>query len=403
VDLITLYFIAIGTLLASSAMTLWEHRTHPKRSRELVTLAGGYATLAIGCAFATVRAHIAGAAGSAIANLVIMTGYLLILHGAAAFRGSRHVAWSAGLLVVNALAWVVVGKSGEAFMWNYGSALPIAFVSGMTARELFRNHGIKALQARHIAMIVTGVHACFYLFRATGLPALIAWKGNVVLPVIAKITMYEGVLYSVVLPMTLLKLVREETHGRLLRESQTDYLTGLGNRRWFFEEGARIVREDEEARTVSIVAFDIDRFKSINDKYGHEAGDEVLKAFARTAQSVLGREVVLARIGGEEFAAVLLDHDRVYAAKLAEVFVEQFARTTCHEIDGEKIRATVSAGLAQADSNAAALTDLLAIADQALYNAKGHGGNRVEQAPFVMRAGSQSERIRRQNAASCDA
>jgi diguanylate cyclase (GGDEF)-like protein len=399
VDLFTLYLIAIGTLLASSAMTLWEHRTHPKRSRELVTLAIGYATLALGCGLATVRHDLAGVAGSGISNLVIMTGYLLILHGAACLHGRRHIAGSAGLLVVIALAWVVAGARWETFMWNYGSALPIALVCALTSRELLRNHGIRSLQARRIAVIVSGIHAFFYAFRATVLPLLIVWKGNVVLPLVANLTMYEGVLYSVVLPMTLLRLVREETHGELLRDSRTDYLTGLGNRRWFFEEGARLVRDDEEARAVSILAFDIDRFKSINDRFGHESGDEVLKSFAATARSVLGREVVLARMGGEEFAAVLLDHDPLYAQKLAEVFVEQFARMTCHELGGVKIRATVSAGLAQCAHGAATLADLLAAADHALYAAKARGGNRVEQArPAIADA-----RERRANALSCDA
>jgi diguanylate cyclase (GGDEF)-like protein len=379
VDLFTLYLIAIGTLVVSSAMTLWEHRSHPRRSRELRTLAAGYAILALGCAFATVRAKF-GVAGSAFSNLVIMAGYLLVMQGVAALRGQRRVATSAGVLAVLALAWCIAGERGHAFMWYYATAFPIALVSGLTAFELLRSAALKGLHARRIGMIVFGVHAFFYAFRCFVLPALIAWKGDAILPFFSKLTMYEGVLYSVAMPMTLLKLVREETHGQLLRESQTDYLTGLGNRRWFFEEGARIARDDRASRFVSVLAFDIDRFKSINDRYGHEAGDEVLKSFAVTARGVLGRDVVLARIGGEEFAAVLLDYDRFRATRIAERFVEQFARTTCIAADGVKIRATVSAGVAQGERGAATLADLLARADHALYEAKARGGSRVEQA-----------------------
>ena len=73
----------------------------------------------------------------------------------------------------------------------------------------------------------------------------------------SNITMYEGVLYSIVLPMTLLKLVREETHGQLLRESQTDYLTRLGNRRWFFEQGQRLIDDGRGREPLAVLAFDL--------------------------------------------------------------------------------------------------------------------------------------------------
>ncbi|HHT9053711.1 TPA: GGDEF domain-containing protein, partial [Burkholderia cenocepacia] len=99
VDLATLYLLAIGTLLASSAMTYWEHVSHPKRSNELRMLAIGYATLGIGCALAAFRLELLGAAGAAISNLVILGGYLLVLHAVAMFNGQRHLASSIGLLL----------------------------------------------------------------------------------------------------------------------------------------------------------------------------------------------------------------------------------------------------------------------------------------------------------------
>jgi hypothetical protein len=74
VDLITLYFLAIGTLLASAGMTLWEHRAHPERGKELRILAAAHATLAIGCAVAPLRHDLPGAMGSALSNLVMVTG-----------------------------------------------------------------------------------------------------------------------------------------------------------------------------------------------------------------------------------------------------------------------------------------------------------------------------------------
>ncbi|SDD91730.1 GGDEF domain-containing protein [Paraburkholderia lycopersici] len=378
VDLLTIYFLLIGTLLASSGITLWEHRTHPARSKELRILAAGYATLAAGCAAVIVRGNLPGVAGAALSNLVIMSGYLLVLHGVATLNGRRYRAGSIALLVVLALTWATWGARHPEPMWYYASAIPIALASGMTSRELLRGDGMKGVQSRHVAAIVTGIHAFFYASRAFVLPWLANRYGQGFVALASKITMYEGVLYSVVLPMALLRLIREETHGQLLRESQTDYLTRLGNRRWFFEEGERVIGNEAVRRPVALLAFDLDHFKTINDRYGHKTGDEVLKAFAEIVHSAMGPEAVLARIGGEEFAALLPGLDRPRARAVGEAIAKRFAQTVTHAIDGVGIRATVSIGLAQHGHEASTLSDLLAAADAALYSAKSLGGNRLE-------------------------
>ncbi|WP_321926478.1 GGDEF domain-containing protein [Paraburkholderia guartelaensis] len=378
VDLLTIYFLLIGTLLASSLMTLWEHRTHPARSKALRILAGGYATLAAGCAAVLVRADLPGVWGSALSNLVMMAGYLLVLHGVATLNGRHYRAGSFALLALIALTWATWGARHPQAMWYYASAFPIALVSAMTSRELLRGDGMKGGQSRHVATFVTGVHALFYVFRTFVLPLLGSRYGDGFVALASKITMYEGVLYSIILPMSLLKLIREETHGQLLRESQTDYLTRLGNRRWFFEEGERVVSEVEASQPISLLAFDLDRFKAINDRYGHKTGDEVLKAFADIARSAMGSEAILARIGGEEFAALLPGHDRLRAKAVGEAIARRFAQTVAHKVEGVDIRATVSIGLAQHGYEASTLSDLLAAADAALYSAKSLGGNRLE-------------------------
>lgn len=381
VDLLTIYFLAVGTLVASSAMTLWERRTHPARGKELAILAAGYAILALGCAAIIARHTLPGAWGSALSNLVVVIGYLLILHGVATLNGRQYRAGSAGLLVLLALTWAVAGTRWQDAVWYYASAIPIALASGMTSRELLRSDGMKRLPARLIAVWVTGIHAGLYAARASILPWLAARYGQNVVVVASIVTMYEGVLYSVVLPMTLLRLMREETHGRLLLDSQTDYLTRLRNRRSFFEDGARLIRDAGASRPVALLAFDLDQFKAINDRYGHKMGDEVLKTFADIARSATGPEAILARIGGEEFAALLPGHDSPRAREVGESVARRFAGTIFYAADGERIRATVSIGLAPFGAYTPTLADLLAAADEALYSAKSLGGNRLELAP----------------------
>ncbi|WP_312996161.1 GGDEF domain-containing protein [Achromobacter animicus] len=377
VDLLTLYLLAVGTLLVSAGLMFWEQRANPTRSKELRILASGFATLALGCAAALYRRDLPGVSGAALSNLVILGGYLLVLNGVAALSGRRYLRTSLCVLIGMGLTWVIGGVRWLDVMWTYVSSVPIALVSGLTAWEVYRCQALKPRRSRHIVMAVAGVHTALYAGRAFILP----WfDSQPVLALAGKLTIYEGVLYSVVLPMTLLKLIRDETHRQLLLESQTDYLTRLGNRRWFFEQGARMLNGKEGRGAVSVLAFDLDHFKSVNDRYGHAAGDQVLKSFAETAREVLGHDTILARIGGEEFAALLWGDDAKGAHTLGKAMAERFAVTVSNRIDNIGIAATVSIGLARFNGDAPTIMDALAIADQALYRAKSLGGNRLEVA-----------------------
>jgi diguanylate cyclase (GGDEF)-like protein len=376
-DLSTLYLLVIGTLLASSAMTYWEHVSHPKRSKELRTLAVAYTTLGAGCAVAAFRREWLGTAGAAVSNLIILSGYLLVLRGVATFNGRRYIKNSIGLLLLMGLTWAAAGVRWQGAVWLYVSAAPIALVSAMTSLELTRADGMPDVQSRRVAVAVTSIHASFYAARAFGLPWMFSVFGARAISISSEITMYEGVLYSVILPMTLLRLTREEVHSELLQESRSDYLTRLGNRRLFFEEGERIVNESVMSRQpIALLAFDLDHFKKVNDRYGHKTGDEVLRSFADTVRAATNGDAVLARIGGEEFAALLPGCDSHHANNVAAAVAQRFAATS-HSADGNQFRATVSIGLAVAGRDAASLTDLLSAADEALYRAKSLGGNRL--------------------------
>ncbi len=377
-DLFTLYLLVIGTLLASAAMTYWEHLTHPTRSRPLRSLAAGFGMLALGCTAAIFRHAVPGGVGSGLANLVILGGYLLVLDGAAALSGRQYRRFSVALLGLTAATWLVAGPRGQEVMWNYVSAFPIGVISGMTAWVMLRGEAWQALQARRIVVVVTCLHTVLYASRALVLPWLVAEYGAPMQALASKITIYVGVLYSVLLPMALLKLIREEAHGQLLKESQTDYLTRLGNRRWFFEEGERLVAQGAGRQALAVLAFDLDQFKAINDRHGHQTGDQVLKSFAEIARGVMGGEVLLARIGGEEFAALLTGEDARRAQALGEEIARRFPVDSVAQAGIAGLSPTVSIGLATDFEQVPTLAQALAAADQALYRAKSQGGNRLE-------------------------
>jgi diguanylate cyclase (GGDEF)-like protein/PAS domain S-box-containing protein len=157
-----------------------------------------------------------------------------------------------------------------------------------------------------------------------------------------------------------------------------DHLTGIANRRSFFEAAEReLARRKQSPGALSLVIFDADHFKLVNDTYGHPAGDAVLCHLAKLLTATFRQVDVVARVGGEEFAVLLPSADLHNALNVANRLRETVAAQTV-EIDGAKIRYTVSGGVATLDDSISTLADLMKMADKALYEAKKSGRNRIE-------------------------
>ena len=139
----------------------------------------------------------------------------------------------------------------------------------------------------------------------------------------------------------------------------------------------RIARRDR--RPLALLLFDLDHFKTINDRYGHLMGDLALSAFTRAVSSVVRATDLVGRIGGEEFAVLVGGIEAATAAAIAERIRFDFSRiTVSHE--GKALTATVSAGIAVAHGGAIDLKAMVAEADRALYDAKRAGRDRVHSA-----------------------
>jgi diguanylate cyclase (GGDEF)-like protein len=166
-------------------------------------------------------------------------------------------------------------------------------------------------------------------------------------------------------------------HDIVQRQAMTDDLTGLVNRRRFIEAlDAEIERARRFGSPLTIVLADLDNFKQVNDAFGHHGGDVVLRAFADLIRSHVRDVDVSGRIGGEEFAILLPETDRVGAARVAERMRRSLNAVAIAVSDGHSIRAASSFGVAELEPDQSG-DELLRAADAALYRAKDEGKNRV--------------------------
>ena len=180
---------------------------------------------------------------------------------------------------------------------------------------------------------------------------------------------------------TLMALVVARLVGHLQRLARRDGLTGLLNRRAMHDLLDRQMRQRRRADDAfSVLMIDVDDFKSVNDRHGHEAGDRALTHLSRLMTQALRAEDRIGRFGGEEFLVLLPSSDRVRALVQAErLRLEVQLRPL--QLEGLSLPLSVSIGVAQWAGNVEDASRLLARADAALYRAKHLGRNRVEPAP----------------------
>lgn len=206
-----------------------------------------------------------------------------------------------------------------------------------------------------------------------------AVKGYLVLTAIAALALIVLACVSVV------ALCRAMQRERIYRDelrllAQTDDLTGLANRREFLAALDRAVAAaNRSSSPLAFASFDIDHFKSINDRFGHAVGDDVIRRVAQVALACVRTGDILGRVGGEEFAVVLPDTDQSQALAICERLRMAIHAAVILAPDGQPVPVTVSTGLAQFTAGASARV-LMEQADNALYAAKNAGRDQVRLA-----------------------
>jgi diguanylate cyclase (GGDEF)-like protein len=280
------------------------------------------------------------------------------------------------------IAWImilaIVGAfGGEQFAAAFGAGVSGCLYAA-AAIEYWRGRA-EQLRGRWPMITALGVFA-IALFLASA--SFLTSTHYLPMPAIngLGIVHFVGLWYAIVGAICLITMLKERSEAIYKAAALTDPLTGLANRRAFMDRAQRLFdRNAVDNKPVSLLVFDLDRFKGINDTFGHLIGDQILRIFADALSWALRPADIAARIGGEEFVIVLSGCSIQAALAIADRIRGAFQDNALF-VDGHRVGATVSVGVASSFGKSLSLVSILASADSALYRAKGSGRNRIMQA-----------------------
>ena len=391
-DLPTLLAITVFTSGVAGCLLLFSWLQH-QRIFALALWGSAFIIAAVATTLIIARGTISDFWSIVIGNAILAAAYEIIWSGVRNFENKRL---SVVLTLAGSLTWLAACSIGPIY------ALPAARAAVMAAiaityallavLELGRGNG-EEVSRWPIMLLLLG--------HAAAIPVRIPLAGSATDPHpfhvhLLTFAIFETLFVCICAAYLFGGLAKDRIAARYQRASSIDPLTGVANRRGFLQAAERImVRTRFARRPAALLTFDLDRFKSINDKFGHPAGDTVLITFCHLATSLLRPTDLFGRIGGEEFASLLPDIGRQDALLLAERLRAAF-EATCHTVAEQPFTTTVSVGVAISDDASLDLSALLTAADQALYRAKAWGRNRVElstlspQSPSAQQASGQA-------------
>jgi diguanylate cyclase (GGDEF)-like protein len=322
-----------------------------------------------------------------LANVVLFSAFAVTWAGARVFD---HRKVQPLLLFAGGGLWLAVSHVPTvAGSWDLRILLSsgiIAAYTWATAYEFYHGRS-EPLVSRWPAISLLFAHGALYLLRTPFGAMMMPWLppnnqvfGSVWLTVLS----FEGLLFTIAIAFILLAMAKERSEHRHKTDSLIDSLTGIANRRAFLQDAeGQLKRQATDPRPLAVMLLDLDNFKAINDRFGHAVGDRVLQRFAEVGSSCMRRLDIFGRLGGEEFAALLVDASRDRALAVAEQIRSSFIEAT-GEVDGKPVVATVSIGVVISYDAVLDLSALLAQADHALYRAKDNGRNRIEMASIEL-------------------
>ncbi len=374
-DTSTLYLVAAMVAAMLGAMLLFFGRQ--ENIPALIWWGAAYLLGAASVALWTLASSRLGGMPSLALNAVGFVACGMVWSAARVFHGRNP---SLPGLLLGAIAWIAavmtLAPQASAMRLTIGAGI-VAIYAALTAAELWSERR-KTLQKRWPAVAVPVLHGFVLMLPILLGDLLHSHDDGFSSSIWVTVFSVELVLYAVGTVFVIFMLVSERTVTAHKTAASMDPLTGMLNRRGFAEATSRAIeREANAGRPATVLIFDIDHFKSVNDRFGHPAGDEVLRLFATIVLNTLRITDLSGRIGGEEFAAFLpcsLEEAVIAAERVRETF-----ESSGIVVEEGPVDTTVSIGVAGGPAGTE-LEVLLAAADAALYQAKRTGRNRVEAA-----------------------
>jgi diguanylate cyclase (GGDEF)-like protein len=338
-----------------------------------------------------------------LASAILLTSFAVTWSGARLFGGHKP---NLILVFSGAIIWLIACRMpGFASSITLCAALSAAIIASYTwlaAAEIWRNSS-RELVSRLPASFMLFAHGALFLLYApfAALTPHLAGPEPIFSSVWHTVLSSEALLFTIAIAFILMAMAKECTTYMHKTAALIDPLTGIWNRRGFVVENDRLTQSmGSKSAKAAVLFLDLDNFKTVNDRYGHAVGDQVLQILAATTKSVIRSSDFVGRLGGEEFAVVLHGAPRDSAVTIAERIRSAFSEHA-EVIDGEYVAATVSIGLVLHEGPILDLSELLWKADQALYRAKERGRNRVELlGPECFVGGNASNRSTREMVSS---
>ena len=284
-----------------------------------------------------------------------------------ALFGTVVVGLASGVPGLRAVAGSLALATGAVYLFAAAASLWLGLKERLAARW-----PIIVFTALHAAVLSIGAYSTFVGSTSQDeAPPVMSLFGLI---------HFESIVFALGAAVFILALVKERNEAATRMAASIDPLTGIANRAAFMERAGRIMERCRlESAPVSVVMFDLDRFKTVNDTYGHAVGDAVIRKFCEAAAAALRPNDVFGRLGGEEFAMVLPASSVEAAFLRAERMCASFAEN-CGSVAGHRVNATVSGGVSTSVDGEHTLSALLEYSDIALYRAKAEGRNRVVRA-----------------------
>ncbi len=373
--------ISVVTFAATTVLGLvlcfvwWQERSSPLIGwwgvAQLVT--------ASGIAFAATASFTGNVPLSAFGQALILLSGAIMWMAAREFEGRRLnpllvAIWPCGFVIAAAAG---VAATFDQRLMLASTLLAILFL--LTAVEFARQEGERLVARWPASLLLTLMAACYLTWMPLALTMPIQEVGLIDASKWMPASILIALLGRIALAIVVLAIVKERQEMRQRLFALTDPLTGLPNRRALFEAADTVAaqRRDYKGAPISVMLFDLDHFKKINDTYGHRLGDRVLQMFSQTLLDELDSACTVGRLGGEEFAAILPGIKLSVAAAKAEEVRAAFAHSASF-IDGVAVGCTVSIGVAAHDDINCDIGALFHRADGALYAAKQAGRNRIQ-------------------------